>query len=241
MTTVFPFGDALVVCVLNLPGPMKRIRRKKRERVLDSVLFVKYCVCFHSLLHLCEANVYFMVQSQEQLTWLAEFVPSLAGMKLAQRVGSITFLQMEENFRHEGIKRIDAFINGVCNQDFLAWVASRMTDGSVAFDGGMPWGNFLFSEISHVFDTFIRKERSARVYKTPPGLLAGLTHAADLAHLFKVDYCPSFISWVLEPERGDALFGGHLGYDHPFRRQPRVPGARLALRLDDLPDRFDSA
>jgi len=231
----------LVLCVLNLPGPTKRMRRKKRERVLDSVLFVKYCVYFHALLDSPAANVYFMLQSREQLTWLADFVPALKGFTIGERVGSITFLLLEENFHHDSIERIDAFLNGVCNQDFLAWVASRMTERSLAFDGGMPWGNFTYSEISQVFDTFIRKERRARVYQTPTSRLVCLPHAADLADEFRMERCPSFISWVLEPEGGDALFGGHLGYDHAFRRQPRVPCARLALRLDDLPDRFDSA
>ena len=241
MASVFPFGDRLVLCVLNLPGPTKRMRRNKRERVLDSVLFVKYCVYFYSLLESAVATVYFMVQSPQQLTWLAHYVPALTGLEIGQRVGSVTFLLMEENFHHEGIKRIDAFINGVCNQDFLAWVASRMTARSVACDGGMHWGNFIYSEISQVFDAFIRKERRARVYQTSPSRVVCLPHAADLADDFRMERCPSFISWVLEPEGGDALFGGHLGNDCPFRREPRVPSARLALCFDQLPDRFDSA
>ena len=239
MAAVFPFGDAVVLCVLNLPGPTKRIRRKKRERVLDSVLFVKYCVYLYSLHDSQKANVYFMVQSQEQLTWLSGFVPSLIGVTIGQTVGSMTFLQMEENFHHDGIKRIDAFINGVCHQDFLAWVASRMTERSVACDGGMPWGNFLFSEISHVFDSFIRSERRARVYKTPPRRLC-LPDIGDLAHEYQLEECPAFISWVLEPDRA-AFLSGHFGNDQTFRRQPYVPSTRLAFGLDEPPDRFNAA
>jgi len=211
-----------VVAMLNLPKNQDRkLRVRKSERVSDTTTFVSMVVEKQDR----RFRYFLFFRSKEEAMYLADNVPGLEGLAYGlTSFGTVTFVKTESKFDYKGINTIDVFLNGVCDDDILAWVASKLTGDSVAYDSCMPWGNVLkMSEVGRSFHELI-VGNGVRIYRAPE----------------RAKERRMFLSWVvvtrlLERFRSDRLSGVAA-----FFREAANPLTGDALLLDEPPRGFEA-
>jgi len=123
------------VVLLNLPQG-DRMRENKKRRVADTLSFVKQVLALQDP----EIEYILVVRNWDEMVYLVHKIPALEGFYGGKlRFGTVTFFDEKECCALN--MRVDVFVNGVCCDALLEWVATHLHEGGVVCSSGMPWGN----------------------------------------------------------------------------------------------------